>query len=156
MTGSGRGTSKKFGALILHSLLNPPFRISKSATVRAGGGNLTNSHVEDLSLCALFLMSAAKKTDQEFCCHRTTAHSVRDANRDIDKIVHVLHEKNVTSLLEGRNSPLFEDPTEKGLKKLCNTKWVQETLARNPVDEDFESLQEEHVADIDYEIADIN
>ena len=123
--------------------------------MRAGGGNLTNSHIEDLSLCALFLMSAAKKTDQEFRSHRTTAHSVRDANKDIDKMVHVLNEKKVTSLLEGRNSPPFEDPTEKGLKKLCNTKWVQETLERNPLDEDIESVQEEHVADIDYEIADI-
>lgn len=124
--------------------------------MRAGGGNLTNSHIEDLSLSALFLMSAAKKTDQEFCSHRTTAHSTRDANRDIDKMVNVLHEKKVTSLLKGRNSPPFVDPTENGLKKLCNTKWVHETLARNPIDEDFESLQEEdQVRDIDYEIADI-
>ena len=64
-------------------------------------------------------------------------------------MVKVLHEQKVTSLVEGRNSPPFEDPTEKGLKKLCNTKWVQETLARNPLDKDFESLQEEQVADID-------
>ena len=69
-------------------------------------------------------------------------------------MVNVLCEIKATSQLEGRNSPPFEDPTEKGLKKLCNTKWVQETLARNPLDEDFESLQEEQVADIDYEIAD--
>ena len=97
--------------------------------MRAGGGNLTNSHIEDLSLCTLFLLSAAKKTDQEFGSHRTTVHSTRDVKTDIDKMVNALHENKVTHLVEGRNSPTFEDPTEKGLKKLCNTSWIQETMA---------------------------
>lgn len=124
--------------------------------MRAGGGNLTNSHIEDLSLCTLFLLSAAKKTDQEFGCHRTTAHSVRGAKKDIDKMVDVLHENKVTHLVEGRNSPGFEDPTEKGLKKLCNTAWIRETMARNPLDEESESLQdEEGVLDFGYKIADV-
>ena len=48
----------------------------------------------------------------------------------------ILLEKKATSFIDGRNSPTFEDPTVKGLKKLCNTQWVQETLARNPLDED--------------------
>ena len=91
-------------------------------------------------------MTAAKKTDHEFCSHRTTAHSIRDTNRDINKMLQVLHEKRVTSLLEGRNSPAFEDPTERGLKKVCNTKWVEETRERYPTDKD--SLQEEDVLDI--------
>ena len=124
--------------------------------IKAGGGNLTNSHIEDLSLCALFLLSAAKKTDQEFGCHHTAAHSVRDAKADINNLVNVLHENEVTHLVEGRNTPSFEDPTEKGLKKLCNTAWIQETMARNPLDEESESLQEEEgVLDFDYEIADV-
>ena len=129
-------------------------RVLKQA-MKAGGGNLTNSHIEDLSLSALFLMSAAKKVDKEFNCHRTTTHSVRDAKRDLDKMVDVLHENHVTGVLEGRNTPQFEDPTEKGLKKLCNTCWVQETLARNPLGESELQQDANHVVDLDYEIADV-
>ena len=102
------------------------------------------------------LLSAAKQTDQEFGCHRTTAHSIRDAKRDVDKMVDTVHENKVTHLVENRNSLGFEDPTEKGLKKLCNTAWIQETVARNLLDEESESLQdEEGILDFDYEIADV-
>lgn len=124
--------------------------------MRASGGNLTDTHIEELSLCALFLMSAAKKVDQELGCHQSSAHTIRDAN-DISKMVKVLLEKSVSASLSERNNPTFEDPTEKGLKKLCNTKWVQETLARNPLEEDIEFLQEEDDANVelDYELSDI-
>ena len=125
--------------------------------MRASGGNLTDTHIEELSLCALFLMSAAKKVDQELGCHQSSAHTVRDANKDVSKMVKVLLEKTVSSLSE-RNSPTFEDPTEKGLKKLCNTEWVQETLARNPLEEVTGFLQEEDDTssiDLDYELSDV-
>ena len=61
-------------------------------------------HIEDLSLCTL--LSAAKKTDQEFGSHRTTAHSTRDAKTDIDKKVNALHENKVTHLVEGQLSKI--------------------------------------------------
>ena len=85
------------------------------------------------------------------------AHTIRDANKDISKMMKVL-EKSVSSLVSERNSPTFEDPTEKGLKKLCDMKWVQETLARNPLEEDTGSLQEVHdtmSVDLDYELSNI-
>lgn len=66
-------------------------------------------------------------------------------------MANILGEKSVTSFLSGRN---IEDPTEKGLKKLCNTQWVHDTLARSPVDEDTE--EERYEVDLDYEIADVN
>ena len=47
----------------------------------ASGGNLTDSHTEELSLCALFLMLAAKKVDKEFSCHQSSAHTVRKAGQ---------------------------------------------------------------------------
>ena len=72
------------------------------------------------------------------------------------EMVDLLHKNKVTYLVEGRNSPGFEDPTEKGLKKLCNTTWIQETMARNPLDEESGSLQdEEGMLDFKYEIADV-
>ena len=142
----------------MHTLLHArTCRVLKQA-MRASGGNLTDTHIEELSLCALFLMSAAKKVDQELGCHQSTAHTIRDANKDISKMMKVLLEKSVSSHISERNSPTFEDPTEKGLKKLCNTKWVQETLARNPLEEDTESLQEIHdtmSVDLDYELSDV-
>lgn len=121
--------------------------------MRASGGNLTESHIEELSLCALFLMSAAKKVDKEFSCQQSSAHTVREARKDIDKMADLLLEKSVTSFSTSRTSPTFNDPTEKGLKKLCNTEWVHEMLTRDVTDEDME--EEEHVIDLDYDIADI-
>lgn len=126
--------------------------------MRASGGNLTDTHIEELSLCALFLMSAAKKVDQELGCHQSSAHTVRDANKDISKMVKVLLEKTTSSFLSERNSPTFEDPTEKGLKNLCNTEWVQETFARNPLEDATGFLQEEDDTssiDLDYELSDV-
>ena len=54
--------------------------------MRAGGANVTPQHIEDLSLCGLFLMQVAKKIDMEFGAHRTTAHTTLDAFKDIDKL----------------------------------------------------------------------
>lgn len=127
------------------------FRVLKQA-MRASGGNLTDSHIEELSLCALFLMSAAKKVDYEFSCHQSSAHTVREASQDVNKMVTCLLEKSATSFVAGRHSPTFVDPTEKGLKKLCNTEWVHETLARSVGEEDVE---EEHITDLDYDIANV-
>ena len=75
--------------------------------MRGGGGNLTTTHVEELSLCSLFLMDAAKKTKN---VHRfSTAHTIRDATRDINKMANILIERQVTSVTEGRDSPKFEE-----------------------------------------------
>ena len=41
-----------------------------------GGGNVTKTHAEDVSLCALFLMDASKKVDHEFKTQQLTAHTV--------------------------------------------------------------------------------
>ena len=79
------------------------------------------------------LPDGCRKEDKEFNVHRcSTSHTVRDATRDIDKMAKILIERQVTSVSEGRDVPKFEDPTERGLKKMCNTQWVQETLSRNP------------------------
>ena len=82
---------------IMHTLLHArTCKVLKQA-MRASGGNLTETHIEELSLCALFLMSAAKKVDQELGCHQSTAHTIRDANKDISKMMKVLLEKSVSS-----------------------------------------------------------
>lgn len=45
-------------------------RILKEA-MRAGGSNITPQHIEDLSLCGLFLMDVTKKVDDEYQVHHT-------------------------------------------------------------------------------------
>lgn len=124
--------------------------------MKAGGGNLTPNHIEDLSLCALFLMSAAKQVDQAYNAHHSSRHTTRDADRDLNKMVAVLLDKKATAFVEDRTTPTFEDPTPNGLK-MCNTSWIQETLSRNPTDEELAdlSMEEENCIDeFDYEICD--
>lgn len=70
----------------------------------------------------------------------------------------ILLEKKPTSFVSDRTTPMFEDPTEKGLKKICSTSWIEEMLSRTPVDEDFENLcaEADHsIDDLHYELADI-
>ena len=67
-----------------------------------------------------------------FCCRlqrrltkslaaTTLLHTLSEMKADINNLVNVLHENEVTHLVEGCNTPSFEDQTEKGLKKLCNS-----------------------------------
>ena len=98
--------------------------------MRSGGANVTHKHIEDLSLCGLFLMEVAKKVDREFGAHRSTAHTPSDAYKDITKLTNLLLEKQVVVETDERTSPGFMDPTGTGLDKLCNTSWIRETLDR--------------------------
>lgn len=98
-------------------------------TLCSAGGNLTDKHVEDVSLSALFLMDAAKKADKIMgVSPQTTSHTYSDASSDVKKMVTYLRENEVSSLIENRLSPPFEDPTSSGYKKLCSSWWM-ETLS---------------------------
>ena len=100
------------------------FQVLKQAM--KAGGNLTPNHI-DLSLCALFLMSAAKQVDQAYNAHQSYKHTTRDADRDVNKIVAVLLDKQAVVSVEDRTSPTFEDPTPNGLK-MCNTSWKRHEI----------------------------
>ena len=133
------------------------FSVVKQA-MRSGGGNLTEAHAEDISLCALFLMEAAKATDKEFEAHRTTAHTIRDANKDILKISTQLISNSVTCTVQNRTLPAFKDPTDDGLAKICNTSWVKDILEKaNYTDDELTGEEEiESFIDTNYEIADVS
>lgn len=99
-------------------------------TLRAAGDNLTEKHVEEVSLSVLFLMDAVKKFDKAMgASPQTTAQTVRDATDDIKKMVTYLRENNVSQLIENRTTPEFSDPTNEGYKKLCSS-WLKEILPR--------------------------
>ena len=86
-------------------------------------------------MSALFLLDAAKKTDQAFgIAPQTTSHTVRDADSDIQKMTKHIIEHNVTHIVDDREAPTFVDPTEEGLKKMCSTKWLKETMAKSHID----------------------
>ena len=124
--------------------------------MKGGGGNVTESHAEEISLSALFLLEAAKRADHEFCAHRSSSHTVRDAKKDIDTLANHLRDKSATTFVSERNSPCFRDPTDDGLKKLCTKSWVQQTLAKVLLEGD---LQEDNTrdgeVDMDYELSDV-
>ena len=102
--------------------------------LRLSGGNLTEQHIVDVSLSALF--EAAKKADRAFgVTPQTSAHTTRNAENDIDKMVNHLTWKNVTTEVIGRLTPEFSDPTEQGWKKLCSTEWLQGTLLKANTDD---------------------
>ena len=63
----------------------------------------------------------------------------------------IMMEKSATSFQANATVP----PSKmQGLKKLCNTEWVHNTLARNPLDADpVSAAEEEHMVDLDYGIA---
>ena len=129
--------------------------------MRSGGGNLTEAHAEDISLCALFLMEATEATDKEFEAHRTTAHTIRDANKDILKISTQLISNSVACTVQNCTSPAFQDPTDDGLAKICNTSWVNNILAKVdlPQTDDDNLIGEEEIEnfmDLDYEISDMS
>ena len=76
----------------------------------------------------------------------------------------------MSSLIENRSSPTFEDPTSKGYKKLCSS-WLKETLYRTTVpyncpdpsdkemhlasDEPYGTERENDDIDLDYELFDV-
>ena len=123
-----------------------------------GGGNITTSHAEDVSfLCALFLMEASKKVDREFQCKQSTAHTTRDASRDIKILTGALLESKVILEKGDRTSPPFTDPAEVGHKKIGTTSWVAETLAATHfTTADLEvNVENEEIVDVNYELSDV-
>lgn len=69
----------------------------------------------------------------------------------------ILLEKKATSFVTGHTTLMFEDSVEKGHNKMCNTSWIEETLSRTPIDEDFENpYAEDHsIDDLHHKLADI-
>ena len=123
--------------------------------MRSGGANVTTQHIEDLSLCGLFLMEVAKKVDKEFAAYRSTAHTTTDARKEIDKLSNLLLEHEVSTEKDQRVSPAFSDPTDIGLDKLCNTSWIRDTLDRVDTDDLEGEDREQGTVDANYELSDV-
>ena len=98
-------------------------------------------HVE-VSLGALFLLDAAKKTDKAFCVTPPGGkHTVREVCRDIKTMINHLLEKGVANNLENRSSPEFTNPDDAGLYQLTST-WLHKALFRTCSDDDTDPSSE--------------
>lgn len=99
-------------------------------------------------------MEASKKVDREFRCSQSTAHTVRDASRDINILTRALLETKVTTESDERTSPPFTDPVEIGHKKIGTTSWVADTLAATTDDLEM-NVRNDEAMDINYELSDV-
>ena len=128
--------------------------------LKSSGANCTPKHMEDISMCGLFLLDTAKRADQEFQIpYRSSHHTVRSAESDIKKMVSHLLEENVTCEREERGNIKFNEPIQVGMQKVVNG-WLQNYLkfsgSESPTDDSQELNQdgELHVGyiDLDYEL----
>ena len=130
-----------------------PYRVIKQ-TLRSSGANVTSAHIAEVSLAALFLLEAAKKTDREFrVTPQLRTHTVRDAADDVEKITMHLTNKSVTSETQGREGPQFVHPTQKGWEKLSNPDWLAAILSSSLVEEEQARRGD---AELDYELSDVS
>ena len=110
-------------------------------------------------MSALFLMKAAKKADEAFkVSPQSTAHTVRDASTDIERMVAYMKEKNISHELQEPEQH-FLIPLNTAGKKLYNTSWIKDTLSRTSVKgeglEDEVQEREDGDIDLNYELIDV-
>ena len=106
----------KFVHQSLHVYRYIPFslRVIKQ-TLRSSGANVTEAHITEVSLAAMFLLDATKKTDQQFkATPQLHSHTVRDARDDVLKVATYLTNKSVMTETHGRHQPEFTHPVQKG------------------------------------------
>ena len=90
------------------------FRIVKEG-VQSAGANATRKHIEEISLCGMFLMEAGKKADQAFnVALPSTNHTIRDGAEDILTMMQDLLSQKTVVETNLSGSP-FTDPTTRGM-----------------------------------------
>ncbi len=90
---------------------------------------MTEKHPEDVSLCALFLMEAAKRTDTFFQFPPpSTQHTVRDASQDISAMSTDLISSGAVKENPRRTTPPFQDPSTLGMEGKASQGWIESVL----------------------------
>ena len=87
--------------------------------MRSSGANVTKKHLEDVSMCGLFLLEVCKKVDRMFGAECSEAHTTRDAGGDVKKITTYLRAEKVTKEVENRQGWNFTDPHTLGYRKVA-------------------------------------
>ena len=121
-------------------------------TLRSSGANVTTAHITEVSLAALFLLEAAKKTDREFrVTPQSRAHTMRDATGDVWKVTQHLLDKSVTTETKDRHSPAFVHPSDRGWERMNSPEWLAAVLSGSLVEEEDITRGE---VELDYELSD--
>lgn len=79
-------------------------------------------------------MEASNKADNAFLSLNSHSHTTSDSGVDMHSMVTHLLACKVGCKVQGRSEFSFSDPTEQGLKKMCNTGWISEIMASMPED----------------------
>jgi chromosome condensin MukBEF complex kleisin-like MukF subunit len=84
--------------------------------------------MEELSMCTLLLLDAAKRTDHEFDTpYHSSRHTTKSADDDVNKMVKYLIEERVTQQSEDGAKITFVDPLVIGMQKLVDG-WLKKFL----------------------------
>ena len=145
-----------FNCFISSHTMHAHNRIIKQ-TLRSCGSNATKTHMERVSLCAMFLLEACRLCDSMFGVSRSTYHAVANATEDINKLVtHLIQCCMIKEQPNREEIICFEDPVYRGMKKVSDG-WLAKFLSSSfneesdvvscATDEDFE-------LDVDYELYD--
>ena len=128
------------------------YRVIKEA-LRSSGANATKKHLEDISMCGLFLLDVCKGVDGMFGVQCNGAHTTRDAAGGIRKIVSYLCEEKVTKEVKDRHGWPFIDPCIAGCKSVAEGKL--DAYLRGEEDNIDEAVQEDtREIDVNYELSD--
>lgn len=107
--------------------------------------NLAEKHVEEVLLGVLFLLNAAKKTDQAFhAAAQTSARTVRSFCTNVQNMVQYLQEKSHRGGRRSQHS-CFQWFNRTGLAKLSTTSWLQDRLSSTHQDDVGETLEQGEV-----------
>ena len=106
--------------------------------MQAAGANATPKHIEELSLCGMFLLEASKKADEAFNVPPPSSHhSVQDATDDILTMTRDILMRRVVEETDRRGTP-FTDPTTKGMENKVAKGWIETFLrVESIVEEDL-------------------
>ena len=121
--------------------------------MRSSGANATQKHLEDVSMCGLFLLEVCRKVDKMFGAECSGAHTTRDAGSDIEKITTYLRTQKVTKEVENRQGWSFIDPHTLGYKKVAEGK-LDAYLQEKEDGSDDVSQEQQGEVDINYDFFD--
>jgi len=128
--------------------------------LKGSGPNLTTSHMVDMSLCALFLLDASKRVDQQLKVQvKSSHHTTRDADKDITKMASYLVEEKAEREVATRTGTTFEDPIKKGADKIGKgyiDKYLKRTSQYDDSDDEEadadSAVGRDEVLDLEYEL----
>ena len=122
--------------------------------MRGGRGNVTKTHLEDVSLGALFLMAKRWTMNSRLDGQQLTQSKTLTGTSQC-RLTTTLLETKVIAEGAKRNSPPFADPTDTGRRKITTTSWVADTLLSTSIDDLELEVSDTELADLNYELSDV-